>query len=147
MTSNQPLYDQDFYAWTEQQVRLLRAGRLQDADLVHIAEEIETLGASERRELESRLKVLLMHLLKWQHQPDERSSGWMGTIDEQRDQLDTLLRQSPSLRRLVPETLAYAYPKAKRAAAHETGLPRACFPEHCPFSPEQALDPEFWPND
>ena len=74
MTSDQPLYDQDSYAWTEQQVGLLRAGRLQDADLVHIAEEIETLDASERRELESRLKVLLMHLLKRQHQQDARSS-------------------------------------------------------------------------
>lgn len=71
----------------------------------------------------------------------------IGTIDEQRDQLDTLQRQSPSLRRLVPEYLAYAYPRAKRAAAHETGLPRAHFPEHCPFRAEQTLDPEFWPND
>jgi hypothetical protein len=147
MTAEDSLYDRDFHAWTEQQARLLRSDQVRDADLVHIAEEIETLGASERRELESRLKVLLMHLLKWRHQPDARSSGWIGTIDEQRDQIDTLLRQSPSLRRLVTEYMGYAYPKARRSAAHETGLPQALFPEQCPFVEEQVLDPEFWPTE
>ena len=146
MTSNQSLYDQDFHAWTEQQVRLLRSGLIADADLVHIAEEIETLGASERRELENRLKVLLQHLLKWRYQPEARSSGWIGTINEQRDQIDTLLRQSPSIRQLVPEYLGYAYPKARRSAALETGLEREAFPEACPFAEQQVLDPEFLPN-
>lgn len=147
MTLNQDLYEADFHAWAEEQVRLLRGGQLDDADLVHIAEEIETLGASERRELESRLKILLMHLLKWGYQPDGRSSGWIGTIDEQRDQIDSLLRQSPSLRRLVPEYLDYAYPKARRSASHETGLAQEDFPQQCPFTVPQVLDPEFWPGE
>lgn len=146
MTANEDLYDQDFHAWAEEQARLLRCGQIADADVEHIAEEIETLGASERRELESRLKVLLLHLLKWQHQPEERSSGWIGTIDEQRDQIDTLLRQSPSLRRLVGEYVGFAYPRARRSAMHETGLAQEVFPKHSPYSEQELLDPDFWPE-
>jgi hypothetical protein len=146
VTTSNDLYNQDFHAWAEQQARLLRCGQLADADLEHIAEEIATLGASERRELESRLKVLLLHLLKWQYQPQNRSAGWIGSIDEQRDQIDTLLRQSPSIKRLVPEYVDYAYPKARRSALHETGLSQDVFPAQCPFSEQAILDPEFWPD-
>ena len=141
----QELYQGDFHAWTIQQATLLKAGRIGEVDLEHLIEEIETLGASERRELESRLKVLLLHLLKWHYQPEQRSSSWSGTIDEQRDQLDTLLRQSPSLHRFIPEYLGYAYPKARRSAARETGLSQASFPESCPYDEEQIFDTEFWP--
>ncbi len=146
MTANEDIYDHDFHAWAEKQARLLRCGQIANADVEHIAEEIETLGASERRELESRLKVLLLHLLKWQHQPDARSSGWIGTIDEQRDQIDTLLRESPSLRRLVGEYVGFAYPKARRSAGRETGLAQKVFPEHSPYSEQGILDPDFWPE-
>jgi hypothetical protein len=146
VTTDEDLYDRDFHAWAEEQARLLRSGQIANADIQHIAEEIETLGASERRELESRLKVLLLHLLKWRHQPEERSSGWIGTIDEQRDQIDTLLRQSPSLRRFVGEYTGFAYPKARRSAVHETGLAQKVFPEHCPYSEQELLDPDFWPE-
>ena len=137
-------YEHDFYGWTQQQAQLLRHGQLTELDVTHLAEEIETLGASERRELESRLKVLLLHLLKWHYQLDQRSSSWIGTIDEQRDQLDMLLRHSPSLRRFIPEYLSYAYPKARRSAARETGLPQAVFPDCCPYDEQQIFDPEFW---
>ncbi|MGB5830483.1 MAG: DUF29 domain-containing protein [Thiohalocapsa sp.] len=146
MKTGNDLYDQDFHAWAEQQVRLLRCGQLADADLEHLAEEIETLGASERRELESRLKVLLLHLLKWQYQPENRSSGWIGSIDEQRDQIDTLLRQSPSMKGLVAEYIGYAYPKARRSAARETGLANALFPPQCTYSEQEILNPDFWPD-
>jgi len=146
MSHHQSLYEQDFHAWAEEQARLLRNGQAGVADLAHIAEEIETLGASERRELESRLKVLLHHLLKWRYQPEGRSSGWAGTISEQRDPLDSLLRQSPSLRRLVPEYIGHAYPKARRAAALETGLARESFPEDCPFAETEILDPDHLPG-
>ena len=74
--SNHPLYDQDFYAWTNEQAALLRAGRLSEADVEHIAEEIENMGKSEKRELVSRLRVLLLHLLKWQYQPTRRGKSW-----------------------------------------------------------------------
>jgi hypothetical protein len=146
MQAEDGLYDRDFHAWAEEQARLLRGGRTADADIEHIAEEIETLGASERRELESRLKVLVLHLLTWQYQPEGRSTGWLGTIDEQRDQIDSLLRQSPSLRQLVAEYLGHAYPKARRSAIRETGLAPEVFPDCSPFSEQSLLDPDFLPE-
>lgn len=123
-------YEQDFHACTEEQVRQLRAGLTAEADPAQIAEESETSSTSERRKLESRLEVLLQHLRTWRCQPDARSPDWAGSSAEQRDQLDTLLRRSPSLRRLVPEYIGDAYRKAQRAAMIETGRVRAAFPEH-----------------
>lgn len=139
-------YETDYYAWAIRNARLLREGQLAQADLEHIAEEIESMGASERRELESRLIVLLHHLLKWQYQPEQRSSGWLGTIDEQRTQLEILLRQSPSLRRICPESIAFAYPKARRKAIKETGLAAPVFAEACPYAIEEILDEDFLPG-
>ena len=145
MTMSQQLYDKDFHAWTQEQVALLKAGRLSEIDVEHLAEEVESMGISERRELESRLKVLLQHLLKWQFKPAAQSSGWTGTIDEQRYPLDILLRQSPSLKPLVDEAMEFAYPPARRAAGRETHLPVDIFPESCPYTTDQVLDPDFWP--
>ena len=146
LESTTTLYEQDFYAWTQQQAELLRAGRLSELDTAHLLEEIESMGISERRELYSRIKVLLHHLLKWSYQPAARSSSWANTIDEQRDMLELLLQQSPSLRRLVPEAIDYSYPKARRAAARETGLAENTFPDLCPYQPEQILADDFWPG-
>jgi hypothetical protein len=140
-------YDADYHAWTLNTARLLREGRWAEADLEHIAEELESMGASERRELESRLIVLLQHLLKWQYQREKRSSGWLGTLDEQRTQLEILLRQSPSLRRLGPDSLDFAYPKARQKAARETGLDPKAFPAACPYTLEEILDEAFLPDD
>lgn len=140
------LYERDFYAWLQNQAALLKSGRLVELDIEHLTEEIESMGASERRELINRLRVLLIHLLKWQYQPDGRSSGWRGTIIEQRAQLETLLDQSPSLRRMVPDMLVYAYLKARLQAAEETGLALATFPEDCPYSVDQALSMGYWPD-
>lgn len=140
-------YDNDFYSWTQQQIDLLRSGRVAELDVEHLAEELESMGASERRELYSRINVLLMHLLKWWLQPEARSSGWIGTINEQRNELDYLLRQSPSLRRLLPDALADGYGRACRDAARETGLSRERFPAACPFTLEKVLDAEFWPGE
>jgi hypothetical protein len=139
-------YDHDFYAWLQDQATLLKAGRLAELDIDHLIEEIESMGASERRELINRLRILLVHLLKWQFQPDARSSGWRGTIIEQRRQLETLLGQSPSLRHLVPEAMADAYPKARDDAADETGLAPATFPDICPYSIDQTLTVDYWPD-
>ncbi|HLB99535.1 MAG TPA: DUF29 domain-containing protein, partial [Acetobacteraceae bacterium] len=92
------LYDRDFYAWANEQAALLRAGRLAEADLENIAEEIESMGRSEKRELNSRLRVLLMHLLKWRHQPMLRSKRWSNTIAAQRDDIVDHLADNPSLK-------------------------------------------------
>src|SRR5689334_13690461 len=96
-TKNATLYDTDFYAWTAEQAALLRAGRLSEADVENIAEEIESMGRSERRELVNRLTVLFVHLLKWRHQPGLRPRSWALTIEQQRIQLGRHLDHNPSL--------------------------------------------------
>lgn len=137
-------YEKDFYAWTVEQTRLLRAGELSAIDVANIAEEIESLGRSDRRELQSRLVVLTAHLLKWQKQPDERSKSWSSTIREQRRQIETLLGDSPSLRPFVAQVLTRAYYDAREDAAEETGLPETEFPAECPFALDELLSRSFF---
>ena len=139
------LYETDFYAWANEQAKLLREGRLEEADLAHIIEEIESLGRTEKRELVSRLTVLLMHMLKWAYQPDRRSRSWELTIIEQRRQLYRHLRDNPSLKAMLPEALDDAYGDATLEAERETGLAQTTFPEVCPWRFEQIADEAFWP--
>jgi hypothetical protein len=141
-----PLYDQDFYAWANEQAALLRAGQLAAADIEHIAEEIETMGRTEKRELVSRLAVLLQHLLKWQFQPERRSASWEATITVQRRDLADHLADNPSLKARLPEVLAGAYGRALLGAVAETGLARTTFPPDCPWSFAQIADEAFWPD-
>ena len=133
------LYDRDFFAWSNQQAALLRAGKLSAADIAHIAEEIETLGRSEKRELESRLTVLLLHLLKCRFQPDRRGRSWELSIDNARHAIVRHLADNPSLRARVSEALADAYYTARREAAIETDNPLDTFPPDCPWSFDQAM--------
>ena len=146
MTRNSVDYEEDFYAWTVEQARLLRSGELSSIDVANIAEEIESLGRSDRRGLESRLTVLLTHLLKWRIQSKMRSSSWSGTIAEQRRRIAKLLRESPSLSPFVSEVLVEAYSDAREAASNETGLPETEFPVECPFSPDEILSRDFLPD-
>jgi len=139
-------YDEDFCAWSHEQARLLRAGAFQEADIAHIAEEIESMGKTEKRELVSRLMVLLLHSLKWRFQPSNRVAGREANIRVQRNRLADHLDDNPSLRPLLPSALAAAYRDAALEAAVETGLPGSAFPEACPWSFEQALDAGFWPK-
>ena len=141
------LYEQDFYAWANQQAALLRAGDLSAADIEHIAEEIESMGKTEKRELVSRLAVLLLHMLKWQFQPGRRGSSWQATIRVQRIALTRHIKDNPSLKPSVPEALDDAYAMATIEAAGETGLPEATFPSVCPWSFEHSMDAAFWPGD
>src|SRR6266581_4955727 len=106
-------YEEDFYAWTMEQSRLLRSVVISTMDTENIAEELESMGRSDRRAIESRLTVLLTHLLKWQMQPAMRSTSWPGTIREQRRQIEKLLRESPSLRPFVAEALSEDYGEAR----------------------------------
>jgi Domain of unknown function DUF29 len=98
MPRNAAAYDEDFFAWTEEQARLLRAGEFSHLDIANIGEEIESMGCSERGEIESSLVVLLAHLLKWQVQVGFRSKSWSATIQQQRDRIEDLLDVSPNLR-------------------------------------------------
>ena len=140
------LYETDFYAWANEQASLLRAGKLSAADIEHIAEEIESMGKTEKRELINRLRVLLMHLLKWQWQPVGRSVSWQLTIKEQRREVEDHLLDNPSLKARLPEAMVSAYRLARIAAARETSLPEATFPAECPWSFDQILEPSFWPD-
>ena len=109
MPRNAADYEEDFYAWTVEQSRLLRSGELSTIDAGNIAEEIESMGRSDRREIKSRLVVLVMHLLKWRHQPAARSRSWSATIDEQRLQIEGVLNESPSLRPMTAAMIPEAY--------------------------------------
>jgi hypothetical protein len=124
----------------------LRAGELSAIDAANIAEEIESMGRSDRRELKSRLVVLLMHLLKWRHQPGSRSRSWSAAIDEQRLQIEGILGESPSLRPSVAAMLVEAHAIARARAIAETGLADEAFPEACPFTAEEVLLRTFLPD-
>ncbi len=139
-------HDVDFYSWTQQTAELIGQRRLDEVDLEHVAEEIADIGKRDRRELRSRLIVLLMHLLKWQVQPELRErSSWRSTIVEQRTEIRLLLKDSPSLYRLVPDELSSLYIDAVRNARSETGLHPGSFPPSCPYTSEQILDTDFLP--
>jgi predicted nucleic acid-binding Zn-ribbon protein len=140
------LYERDFYAWANEQAALLREGRLSVADIANIAEEIESMGRSEKRELVNRLDVLLLHLLKWQYQPERRGASWRVSIENTRDALTRHMTDNPSLKAKLPEAVADAYRTARRSAAVETGLELDTFPAGCPWTFEQAMDEGFWPG-
>lgn len=138
------LYSTDFFAWTQQQAALLKAGKWSELDLEHLAEEVEDMGKSEKRTLESRLEVLLLHLLKWQYQPAFRGRSWRLTIKEQRIRLAEHLQENPSLKGTLEQCLNKAYRLAIIGAERETGLEG--FPEACPYPVEKVMDAEFLPD-
>ena len=140
------LYDQDFYAWANEQARLLRNGKLSEADIAHIAEEIESVGKTERRELVSRLTVLLLHLLKWRYQADHGGASWRATIRVQRRDLAVHMADNPSLKALTPQAIEQAYGNAVIEAGAETGLDDSAFPPACPWTFAQLTDADFWPQ-
>jgi hypothetical protein len=140
------LHDVDFYAWTQQQVDVLQTQQWSEVDIASLIEELESMGARERRELISRLAVLIAHLLKWQHQPSFRGRSWQLTLKEQRRQLHRLLKDNPSLHARLSEWIDEAYGDAILAAAKETGLDEAVFPEHCPYAPSDLLNWTFYPD-
>ncbi len=124
----------------------LRARHFETIDWEAVAEELEDMGRSEIRELESRLEVLLAHLLKWRFQPERRSSSWRGTIKEQRRKTARLLRQNPGLKRLIAEILADAYYSSLAVAERDTGIGEEVFPETCPWDVDRIMDEGYWPE-
>lgn len=140
------LYEQDFYAWAKRNSELLRNGRLSEADVDNIAEELESMGRSERRALVTRLSVLIAHLLKWQVQPALRCNSWKYTIKEQRRKVGKLLQDSPSLKHQMDSLLDEAYEDAILLAAKETGLTEEDFPSRCPYAFDQLMDDAYWPE-
>jgi len=141
---NSTTHENDFYAWTQEQAYLLKTGQVHQIDLPNIAEEIEDMGRSEKRQLEGRLEILIMHLLKWQFQPNLRSRSWQLTIKEQRLRLEKLLQRNPSLQPNLTEVIEDVYPLATISAERETGL--SSFPETCAYTLTEILSPEFLPE-
>ncbi len=139
-------YEKDFYSWLMGNAQLLREQRFDEIDADHIAEELESMGRSEKWELVSRFAVLLAHLLKWQFQSVKRSRSWKNTIMVQRLDIKDLLEDSPSLRYLIEAKLDKAYEKAKLKAEDETGIDKKHFPLRCPYSFEETLNKTFFPN-
>jgi hypothetical protein len=132
------LYESDETAWLDQMAELIRSGRLDLLDTANLAEYLTDMAKRDRREVFSRLVVLLVHLLKWEHQPARRSGSWQGTILEQQRELRQLL-ESGSLHNHAIAVLAEAYADARKQAAAETELARAAFPEECPWDLEGML--------
>jgi hypothetical protein len=143
---NAPGYEDDFVAWLEDQAGRARRGEVDALDLENIAEELEGMARSDRREIRNRLTVLLIHLLKCSGQPKPRSSGWIGTIGEQRRRIASVLDDSPSLRSFPASLLNQCYAEARSGAADEIELPESAFPEECPFEPEKVLDQRWLPG-
>lgn len=138
-------YDTDFYQWTQQQADLLRQGKLSTLDIENLIEEIESMGKSDRRSIRSHLANVIMHLLKWRYQPGKRSSSWEDSVENGREEVAWLLKDSPSLKGQLMPFVDEVYPSAKRKASRETSLPLATFPEACPFTVEQ-ITGDYWPD-
>ena len=139
-------YGRDFYAWSREQHAILKSRRTAGLDWENLAEEISSLGGSERSEIRSRLVVVLQHLLKWQYQPSARKRGWIASILEARDQLGERLAESPSLRSYPATVLDKQY-RIARLRADETALDVDLFPAKCPYSIAEILDEDFYPGE
>jgi len=139
------LYDTDFNIWVESQVEALKAQRLQDLDLPNLIEEIEDLARRDKKFVRSHLKIIFIHLLKWQLQEAKRSSSWKASISNARTEIEDTFLDSPSLRNYLPTVIDKVYASARKVAADQTTLAISIFPKDCPYELSQALDLDFLP--
>ena len=144
--SHKQLYHQDFYLWIQATTKLLQAGKFSQLDLENLIEEMQAMGRREKRELRSRLIILLMHLLKWKYQPQKRTESWLNTINEQRISLEELFEDSPSLKPLLADIFDQCYQKARLKAVTETGLDASSFPDDSPWNESEIIDFEYLPK-
>jgi hypothetical protein len=140
------LYDEDLYVWSCRNAQLLREGRFAEADMENVAEEIESLGKEQVHGLESQIRRLLLHLLKYQFQPSRRTRSWHVSMVNARIKIDRILRENPSLRSRTGELMADTYAGARKLATVETDLPKNTFPLECPYTFDQILDDDFLPE-
>lgn len=139
-------YEKDFYAWIVANATLLKQRKFAELDIDNLVEEIESMGRGEKRQLMSRLELLLAHMLKWKFQPNYRGKSWKCTIDEQRRKFASLLKESPSLKYELEARIEEAYEDAKIAAEKQMRIERKAFPRECPFTLDQCLDETFYPE-
>jgi hypothetical protein len=142
-TKRRARYEEDYYTWVNEQVALLRAGRFDEIDAENIAEELSDLGKDEFAKLQSCLRVLLMHMLKWDQQPEHRTRSWVFSIREQRRRHARLMKQNPGLKPRLDEARDQAYEDARDWAANETHLPVREFPKRCPYDWKDILERPF----
>ncbi|WP_353570894.1 DUF29 domain-containing protein [Candidatus Albibeggiatoa sp. nov. BB20] len=150
----QLLYDKDFYAWIYHNIELVRSKKWDEIDADLLVEELESMAKRDRHELVNHLAILIAHLLKWQFQYKQLSKmwqefkgdSWKRSIVEQRDQIESQLQMSPSLKPYFDDAIQKAYPRAVKIAVEETQLPVKKFPKTCPYSIEQLLDNRFYPE-
>ncbi|NBU97478.1 MAG: DUF29 domain-containing protein [Spirochaetia bacterium] len=140
------LYEKDEHLWLLENAKLLREGKWEQADFDNIAETLEDMGRRDLREVVSRLKVLMIHLLKWTLQTEARSSSWKGTIRHQRDELNSMFEDSYNLKKHAEDSFSKSYKKAREIASDETGIPLSHFPEDPPFTFEQAIGEDYLPQ-
>lgn len=146
-TTDQATYERDFYAWTLGQSEALRTRRVSELDLEHLAEEIEDLGKEQFAKLRGSFRIILLHMLKWDHQPERRSRSWAGSIATHRIDLADVLEDNPSLRRRQKEAVAMAYRWARVRAGVEMKRSADRLPETCPYSLDDILTRPFsWPS-
>jgi predicted nucleic acid-binding Zn-ribbon protein len=139
-------YDQDLYSWAVEQAALLRAGRIAEADALNIAEELDDVGNEQYDKLESALRLILVHLLKWDHQPGHRSRSWWSTITVQRNQVRRILRKNPGLKPQIDTAVVEAYEDARIQAAAQTRIDPDNFGARCPYSFDEIMNrPIAWP--
>ena len=150
---NYPAYEEDFAAWLQAQAMLLREGRFEELDTANLAEEVESVGRSEFRSLRSAVWLILVHMMKWDYQPELRGNSWRRTIRDQRKAVRELLDENPSFKSRLQEVVAGAYDGAPDELEKETTIPAHRFPQTCPYSWDEImtrlhdLDPDRpWPN-
>ncbi len=140
-------YDRDLYSWAVEQAALLRAGKIAEADALNIAEELDDVGNEQCEKLESALRIILLHLLKWDHQPKRRTRSWVSSILVQRKHVARVLRKNPGLRPRADEAVTEAYDVARIEAAAQTSLERDTFPNDCPYFWDEIMEREIaWPD-
>jgi hypothetical protein len=141
-------YNTDVIAWANEQAAFIRSGRFELLDIEHIADEIEDVGKSEKREIKSRMVILLSHLLKWERQSERQGNSWRKTINVQRRDVAGCLRDTPSLKPDLQnkDWFESVWAGALDMAVKETGLSFDAFPEECPWSISQIFDENFWPD-
>ena len=141
------VYLTDFNSWIDQTAQFLRERRWHEIDVEHLIEEVEDLGKSERRGIASQLTRLLLHLLKWQYQPQRRSDSWLDSVTDARTQIELAIEDSPSLKNYPAEQLEASYQRARRQAAKQTKILISVFPEKCPYPLTLVLDEGWLPEE
>ena len=140
------LYETDFYSWSLQQAKLLKEGRMKELDMENLIEEVEDMGKGRRNALKSQLIRLLQHLLKWQYQPTHQGSSWESTIINARNEINILIDENPGLKNELDTHFEKAWEYAIKSAIRETKLSKDIFPKNNPWTFEQIIDDDFWPE-